>query len=185
MVLGPMASAAALNLAIAYVGPGDTWIQVVKVFGVLVSGVELVLCCSNVDNTGAASTCWGLLCAVAGCGVILAKGRDEQMFALCVGAYVMEIVGYVVCMALPSVCAHHARVVDTAAGPLYVRDSGAPQFPLCSDGFDRFAFIHICSCLSLVLMYFGAGIKADRDRALEYLEVMRSAYKQQPRCCGC
>mmetsp|Transcript_71823 Transcript_71823/g.208093 ORF Transcript_71823/g.208093 Transcript_71823/m.208093 type:complete len:292 (-) Transcript_71823:142-1017(-) len=180
LLLGALASSVCLGTAAAFAGLNPAWIRGAKCIGLVMGLVEVVLCFINIDHSGI-SGYWSIVAAIAGCSIVAVRGREAPGFPLCVAGYGVQLVGFAWCFAAPAIC-DRSRVVQTDAGPLYVKDTEHKANWFC--GY-RLETLHVCYALSIVLLLIGSLMKADRDREQSYLAMVRSAYgKDQPRCCG-
>mmetsp|Transcript_55663 Transcript_55663/g.161300 ORF Transcript_55663/g.161300 Transcript_55663/m.161300 type:complete len:290 (+) Transcript_55663:80-949(+) len=187
MALLPLASASLLSTSATYSKLSGAWVRAAKVLGAIISVIEVFLCFSNIDSTALASTIWGVVVAVASLILVIALGRDSPGFPLVATGYAVHLVGYIVCFTLSAACARHfeQEEVQTESGPLYVKHPVSRNFYFCADNVNRYAIFHVCYAVSILILYCGVRVKADRDRDASYLNLMRNAYqKQNPRCCG-
>mmetsp|Transcript_55010 Transcript_55010/g.154322 ORF Transcript_55010/g.154322 Transcript_55010/m.154322 type:complete len:295 (+) Transcript_55010:50-934(+) len=182
--LAPLASAVCLGAAFAYVRFSSGWLRAAKCVGLALSCWEVALCCTDVDNSSIISHYWGLCATAVSVVLVAVLGREAPGFVLVLIGFAIQLVGYFVSAATGFACSPQpGRMVQTAAGPLYVKET--PDQWFCSDSFDRLTFFHACCAASLPVLYFGIMLKADRDREQSYLSMMRTAYqKETPRCCG-
>jgi len=190
VLLWPLATSSLFGMAAAYGQMNMSWIRAAKVIGVILSIVEVCLCIFDLDHSGVPSTIWGTVAAVACVPIALALGRDNPGYPLCVVGYVIHLLGYILFFSLAAICAPHPpqEVIETESGPLTLRHPEAvEEQPLnfCTESFSRIAAFHVCYALSLAVLYLGVRLKADRDRDVSYMNLMRNAYKpKNPRCCG-